>query len=64
MYNCHQHEYFEAHGSKDECATVCLYTLGIIFILTSNGNVFVAKSDITSLMNVGQDGPAFKDACK
>lgn len=64
MYNYHQHEYFEAHGSVDERDTVFLYALGIIFILTSNGDVFVAKNDVTLLMNVERDGPAFKDACK
>ena len=36
MYNCHQHEYLEAHQSKDDRATVCLYALGIVFILISN----------------------------
>ena len=64
MYNCHNHEYLEAHGSKDERTTVCLYALGIIFVLTSYWDVFVSKNDVTSLMNVRRDGPAFKDACK
>ena len=64
IYNCHQHEYLEAHGDKDERATVCLSALGIIFILTSYGDVFVVKQDVTLLMNVGQDEPALKDACK
>ena len=64
MYNCQNNEYLEAHGSEDERTTVCLYVLGILFVLASYGDVFVAKGDVTSLMNVGQDGPAFKDACE
>ena len=64
MYNCQNTEYLEAHGSQAKRTTVCLYGIGILFVLASYGNVFVAKSDVTSLMHVGRDGPAFKDAVK
>ena len=64
MYNCQNTEYLEAHGSKAERTTVCLYGIGILFVLASFGNVFVAKSEVILLMHVGRDGPAFKDAVK
>ena len=62
LYNCQNTEYLEAHGSKAKRATVCLYAIGILFVLASYGNNFVPKGEVTSLMNVGRDGPAFKDA--
>ena len=64
MYNCQNTEYLEAHGSQAKRTTVCLYGIGILFVLVSYGNNVVKKSDVTLLMNVGRDGPAFKDAIK
>ena len=64
LYNCQNTEYFEAHRSKAKRATVCLYAIGIIFVLISFGDHFVKKSVVTTLMAVGNDGPAFKDAVK
>ena len=64
MYNCQNTEYLEAHGSKAKRTTVCLYGIGTLFVLASYGNNFVPKSDVTLLMHVGHNGPAFKDAVK
>ena len=64
MFNCQNTEFLEAHGSPAKRATVCLYGIGILFVHVSFGNNFVKKSEVTTLMNVGSDGPAFKDAIK
>ena len=64
MYNCQNTEYLEAHRSQAKRTTVCLYGIGILFVLASYGNDFVKKSDVMLLMHVGRDGPAFKDAVK
>lgn len=64
MFNCQNTEFLEAHGSPAKHATVCFYGIGILFVLVSFGNNFVEKSEVTTLMNVGSDGPAFKDALK
>ena len=35
-----------------------------LFVLVSFGDYFVDKSEVTTLMHVGNDGPAFKDVVK
>ena len=62
--SCQNADYLNAHGSQAKRATVCLYAIGIIFVLISFGDSFVKKSEVTTLMNVGNDGSAFKDAVK
>ena len=64
LFNCENADYLNAHGSQAKRATVCLYAIGIIFVLISFGDSFVKKSEVTTLMNVGNDGSAFKDAVK
>ena len=64
LFDCQNADYLNAHGSQAKRATVCLYAIGIIFVLISFGDSFVKKSEITTLMDVGNDGPAFKDAVK
>ena len=64
LFDCQNADYLDAHGSKAKRATVCLYAIGIIFVLISFGDSFVKKSEVTTLMAVGNDGPAFKDAVK
>ena len=64
LFDCQNADYLDAHGSKAKRATVCLYAIGIIFVLISFGDSFVKKGEVTTLMAVGNDGPAFKDAVK
>jgi len=64
LYNCENADYLNAHGSKAKRSTVCLYAVGIIYVLVSHGDSFVNKNVVTTLMNVGKEGPAFKDAVK
>lgn len=64
LFNCQNADYLNAHGSPAKQATVCLYGIGIVFVLVSFGDNFVDKSEVTTLMRVGNDGPAFKDAVK
>ena len=64
MYNCQNTRFLEAHGSPAKRATVCLYGISILFVLVSFGDNFVKKSEVTTLMHVGNDGPAFKDTVK
>ena len=64
MFNCQNTEFLEAHGSPAKRPTICLYGIGILFVLVSFGNNFVNKSEVMTLMDVGSNGPAFKDAIK
>ena len=64
LFNCENADYLNAHGSKAKRATVCLYAIGTIYVLVSHGDSFVSKDVVTDLMEVGNEGPAFKDAVK
>ena len=64
LFSCENTDFLNAHGNHAKRATVCLYSVGIIFVLVSHGDNYVDKKVVTTLMNVGDDGPAFKDAVK